>query len=186
MNINRKTSNLYFYSIGVILAIFILSKLNFSLYNSIFIVLFFIAFIYFDKEIFFSFYKEKRKMKMRKFLLEKYENIKDKSDNYFEFEINNHKFLFLYRCETSSGLFNYKNHLDIYLDITQLDEDLLKLFKIHFNWKRIDNRYWITEPINLRLRDSIPVLVKNSEKRLEKLISDYENYLEEKTLGSNV
>ena len=186
MKINLKKSKLYFYALGIILAVFILNKLNLSLSNSIFIGLFLIALIFFDKEILFNFSKKKRKIKMRKLLLEKYEDIKDKSDKYFESEINNQKILFLYRCETNSGLFNYQNHLDIYLEITSLDDNLLKLCKVHFNWERIDNRDWITKPINFRLRNSIPTLVKNSEKRIEKLISDYENYLKEKTLGNTV
>jgi len=125
----------------------------------------------------------KRKQKIFELLKNKFEGLQENSLGFLEYSINNKNILFGY---TSTRTVNnsFSNNLKIYLDITNTEEDIKKLCKIHFYCSTIDNRDWVEMRVD-PLYESLNNLAKYSEQTLNKLISKTDFYISQKRAERN-
>ncbi|WPR72847.1 hypothetical protein SLW70_06885 [Flavobacterium sp. NG2] len=81
----------------------------------------------------------KRKQKIFELLKNKFEGLKENNLGFFECSIDNKTFLFQY---IAGYPYKYRisNHLIVYFEITNIEEDIKKLCKIHFECSTIDKR----------------------------------------------
>lgn len=121
----------------------------------------------------------KRKQKIFELLKDKFEGLKEINLGFFECNINNKNILFQY-IAGHPYRYHISNHLIVYFEITNIEEDIKKLCKIHFNCSTIDNRDWVKEPIDVLLSNSLNSLVNYSEKTIQRVISETEFYISEK------
>lgn len=133
--------------------------------------------IYFDRVIVKK-VSSKRKHKIFELLKNKYEGLKENELGSFECNIDNKNILFEFA--TSVYRYNISNHLTVYFEITDIEEDIKKLCKIHFNCSTIDNRDYVKEQVDVLFSNSLNSLVNESEKILPKIISETEFYISQK------
>jgi hypothetical protein len=119
----------------------------------------------------------KRKQKIFELLKKEFEGLKENNLGFLEYRIDNKNILFEYTTRRINNSFS--NNLNIHLDITNIEEDIKKLCKIHFYCSTIDNRDWVNMPVEV-LNSSLNNLVKNSNKTVHKIISETELYISQK------
>ena len=119
----------------------------------------------------------KRKQKIFELLKNKYQGLKENNLGFLEYSINNKNILFEYTTTRFKNSFS--NNLNIYLDITNIEDDIKKLCKIHFYCSTIDNRDWVKMPVDV-LYESLNNLAKYSNKTVLKIISETEFYISQK------
>jgi hypothetical protein len=133
--------------------------------------------IYFDK-IIAKKIPVKRKQKIFELLKNKFEGLKENDLGFLEYSIDNKNILFEYTTTRIKNSFS--NDLNIYLEITNIENDIKKLCKIHFYCSTIDNRDWVKMPVEV-LYGSLNNLAKYSTKTVLKIISETEHYISQKT-----
>lgn len=133
--------------------------------------------IYFDRVIVKK-VSSKRKHKIFELLKNKYEGLKENELGSFECNIDNKNILFEFT--TSVYRYNISNHLTVYFEITDIEENIKKLCKIHFNCSTFNNRDWVKEPVDVLISNSLSSLVKYSEKTIQRVISETEFYISQK------
>ena len=121
----------------------------------------------------------KRKQIIFELLKDKFEGLKEINPGFFECHLNNKNILFQYIAGTPHK-YRISNHSIIYFEISNVEDDIKKLCKIHFNCSTIDNRDWVKKPVDLLLSNSLNSLVNNSEKTIQKIISETEIYISQK------
>ena len=109
----------------------------------------------------------------------KFEGLKEINPGFFECHLNNKNILFQYIAGTPHK-YRISNHSIIHFEISNVEDDIKKLCKIHFNCSTIDNRDWVKKPVDLLLSNSLNSLVNNSEKTIQKIISETEIYISQK------
>jgi hypothetical protein len=119
----------------------------------------------------------KRKQKIFELLNKEFEGLKENTLGFLEYNLNNKNILFEYTTTRIKNSFS--NDLNIYLDITNIENDIKKLCKIHFYCSTIDNRDWVKMPVEV-LYESLNNLAKYSPKTVDKIISETEFYISEK------
>lgn len=142
--------------------------------------------LFFSITIGFSIYFEKviakripvsRKQKIYELLKNDFKELKENNLGFFECDIDGKKILFEYIVTRYK--FNFSNYLYLYLDITNLEEDIKKLCKIHFYCSNIDNRDWVKMEVTV-LFSTVDILAKHSKKTVNELISETSIYILQK------
>ncbi|OXA73614.1 hypothetical protein B0A67_02750 [Flavobacterium aquidurense] len=116
----------------------------------------------------------KRKQKIFRILKVRFQGLKENNLGFFEYQIDNKNILFEYKTIRNKN--NFSNILKIYLDISNIEDDIKKLCKIHFYCSNIDNRDWVGLHVKA-FYGSLNNLAKNSDKTLHEIISDTETYI---------
>lgn len=119
----------------------------------------------------------KRKQKIFELLKNEFEGLKENNLDFLEYSIGNKNILFEYTTTRIKNSFS--NNLNVYLDITNIENDIKNLCKIHFYCSTIDNRDWVKMPVEV-LYESLNNLAKYSTKTVTKIISETEFYISEK------
>ena len=119
----------------------------------------------------------KRKRKIFELLENEFEGLKENNLGFLEYNIDNKNILFEYTTTRIKNSFS--NDLNIYFEITNIENDIKKLCKIHFYCSIIDNRDWVKMPVEV-LYESLNNLAKYSTKTVDKIISETEFYISEK------
>ena len=119
----------------------------------------------------------KRKQKIFELLKNKFEGLKENNLGFLEYNTDNKNILFEYTTTRIKNSFS--NNLNIYLDITNIENDIKKLCKIHFYCSTIDNRDWVKMPVEV-LYESLDNLAKYSTKTVLKIISETDLYIFQK------
>jgi hypothetical protein len=122
----------------------------------------------------------KRKHKIFELLKDKFAGLKEINPGVFECDINNNKNILFQYIAGHPYRYRISNHLIVYLEISNIEEDIKKLCKIHFECSTIDNRDWVKKPVDLFLSNSLNSLVNYSEKTIKSMISETEFYISEK------
>ncbi|WP_343696987.1 hypothetical protein [Flavobacterium sp.] len=119
----------------------------------------------------------KRKEKIFALLSNKFEGLKENNFGFFEITSNNKNILLEYKAIRHKN--GFSNILKVYLDISNIEDDIKNLCKIHFYCTKIDNKDWVEMSVNVFF-DSIDNLVKYSGKTIDRMISETEIYISEK------
>ncbi len=133
--------------------------------------------IYFDK-IIAKRIPIRRKLKIFELLKNKFEGLKENNLGYLEYKINNKNILFGFTSNRTVKN-SFSNNLYIYLDITNIEDDIKKLCKIHFYCSTIDNRDWVEMRVE-PFYESLSNLAKYSNKTVQKIISETDFYISQK------
>jgi hypothetical protein len=131
--------------------------------------------IYFEIIIFERISSEK-KQKIFSLLKNNFQGLKENHFGFFECKINNHNLLFEFKILRTQQV---SNTLKVFLDMSEIEEDIKKLCKIHFYCTHIDNRDWVEMPVDLYF-DSLGNLAKHSTKTVNRIIRETESYISEK------
>ncbi|MBZ4041267.1 hypothetical protein [Flavobacterium hibisci] len=140
------------------------------------VILLFACYIFYVQQKFEMHPASERRQKMFELLNQQYEGLKENNLGYFEYSINNKNILFEYKTYRSKTVVNI---LKVYVDISNIEEDIRKLCKIHFYCVNIDNRDWVEMPVDV-IFDTLNNLAKKSNKTVSKIISETEIYISEK------
>lgn len=145
--------------------------------------LFFISFLiiigchtYFEKVMAKRIIK-KRKEKIFKLLKNDFEGLKENNFGFFEYKINTKYILFDYTATIYR--LSISNHLCVYLDINDLEDDIKKLCKIQFYCSNIENRDYVTMPVEV-FYETLNRLSKHSKKTVQEIISNTDYYISQK------
>lgn len=121
----------------------------------------------------------KRKQKIFELLKDQFKGLQENNLGFFECNIDNKNIVFQY-ITGAPYRYHISNHLTVYFEITDIEEDIKKLCKIHFNCSTIDNRDYVKEQVDVLFSNSLNSLVNESEKILPKIISETEFYISQK------
>ncbi|SMD35109.1 hypothetical protein SAMN04488029_2346 [Reichenbachiella faecimaris] len=171
------------YLLMYVISLFILFKIE--ILNWYFIIsVTIIWLVFFYKEEFYIHKIEKlRKEKIYTLLCEKYNGGKETPSGNFEVIYFGEAVLFSYGCISTRG--GIRNDLKIFCEITDLDERLKTLCKIHFYYEKLEERDWIHVPFSFSWRNSIQYLAKNSDKRIIEIRTELVKYINEKSSATS-
>ena len=163
---------------------YVLINLGLFFFDKLYWGMFFIPLIYLYIGIYHSINREEheqiRRKKTLKLLSDKYPKGKIDTNNRFKTVYNTHNILIDYKYYNVTYSSINKNTLNIYLDISDLEDDLKSLCKIHFNCRKIEDKDYIYIPRVFAWKYSLKSLVKNSEKHMKHMVFKYEQYVNEK------
>lgn len=145
----------------------------------IFCIIFSIAIsyqIYFDKKIAKKI-PDQRKKRIFELLNDEFDGLIENHLGFLEYRIDNKTILFEFTTIRIKNSFS--NKLTIYLDITNIEDDIKKLCKIHFYCATIDDKDWVTMPVEA-LYASLSNLANYSTKTVRKIISETDIYVSQK------
>ena len=118
-----------------------------------------------------------RKEEIYELLKKEFEGLQENDFGFLEYKFDSKIIMFEYYCVRTRNGFN--NHLKIYLDISDLEEDIKKLCKIHFYCFNAGERDYVTMPVDIFYK-TLNRLVKNSPKTIAKIIAETDLYVLEK------
>lgn len=118
-----------------------------------------------------------RKDEIYELLKKEFEGLQENDLGFLEYKFKSKTILFEYYCVRVRH--GFQDHLKIYLDISDLEEDIKKLCKIHFYCFNVDERDYVTMPVDIFCTTMVR-LVKHSSKTIAKIIADTEDYISEK------
>lgn len=124
----------------------------------------------------------KRKKKIFELLKNKYEGLIENDLGYLEYKIDDKTILFEYSSTRIKNSFS--NNLNVYLDITNIEDDIKNLCKIHFYCSNIDSRDYIGIRVDV-FYETLNRLAKYSNKTVDKIISETEFYISQKRAERN-
>ncbi|MFI1772323.1 hypothetical protein [Thalassobellus citreus] len=149
-----------------------------NIYTIVFPLLFTLINIYFE-EVYYHKVTSKRRKKIYELISEKYGNGKITENEHFKSLIENRNILFYYH--SSIYRFRINNFLSIYIDISDLNENIKQFCRIHFHCKKLEDRDYICSNVSYSLfSNSLKTLTKNSEKSIKDIIKKSEKYIAEK------
>ena len=91
-----------------------------------------------------------------------------------------------YQCNNIIGKFLH-NSISINIDVSNIENRLMDLCKIHFKTKKKYDKIWVSKLYKPLFRKrSIKYIIKNSEKEINKSINQYRDYIDKKTWGNTV
>ena len=118
-----------------------------------------------------------RKEEIYELLKKEFEGLQENDFGFLEYKFDSKIIMFEYYCVRTRNGFN--NQLKIYLDISDLEEDIKKLCKIHFYCFSEGERDYVTMPVDIFYK-TLNRLVKNSPKTIAKIIAETDLYVFEK------
>lgn len=133
--------------------------------------------IYFDKK-FAKKIPVERKLKIFELLKNEFEGLKENQLGFLEYSTENKNILFEYTCVRTVKN-SFSNNLRVYLDITNIEDDIKKLCKIHFYCSTIDDKDYVTMPVEV-LFPSLPNLANYANKTVGQIISETDFYISHK------
>lgn len=179
----KEKRNWILYYIGfylLLLTVLIYAEKGINVYIVI-LPLIFLTIDFYFREIRESKVTSKRKEKIHNLLIEKYGNGKKTSEGDLECLIKRKNIIFKYHTSLSHQSYVLNNFLTLYIDISNIENDIKKLCKIHFFCQEIDSRDCIRSSVNSSLfNNSLKTLVKNSENVLESIIEKSDTYISQK------
>ncbi|HEX9601384.1 MAG TPA: hypothetical protein VF985_07840 [Mariniflexile sp.] len=143
--------------------------------------------LYFLYEIIYPIIKEKRKKKLIEFFKTKYAHsyvLKSNGDILFDFQ--NEKIMVEYHCDNINGTYLH-NSISINIDISEIEQRLIDLSKIHFHTKKKYDKIWVVKLYKPFFKKrSIKYIIQESEKEIIKAINEYRDYIDKKRLVTPV
>ena len=118
-----------------------------------------------------------RKDEIYELLKKEFEGLQENDLGFLEYKINSKTILFEYYCVRIRN--GFQDHLKIHLEISDLEEDIKKLCKIHFYCLSIDERDYVTLPVDI-FHKTLHRLAKHAGKTITKVISETDLYILEK------
>ena len=119
----------------------------------------------------------KRKKKIFELLKNKYEGLIENDLGYLEYKIDNKTILFKYSSTRFKNSFS--NNLFVYFDITNIEDDIKNLCKIHFYCSNIDNRDYVGIRVDV-FYETLNRLAKYSKNTVYEIITETEFYISQK------
>ena len=118
-----------------------------------------------------------RKEKIYELLKKEFKGLQENDFGFLEYKFDSKIIMFEYYCV--SGRNSFQDHLKIYLDISDLEEDIKKLCKIHFYCFTAGERDYVTMPVDIFYK-TLNRLVKHSPETIAKIIAETDLYVFEK------